>query len=448
MPGPEPKRRRILAAMLAAAMLPSGIAGAQSVDGASRRALEETERQLEQRRAEAEAVSEAREATRADLGKVRRQLVEIAERLQDEESELALIQQRLDRLGEQKEQRLEALRRQRHELEEVLAHLSRLARRSPTAMLASAGTPLDTYRGVRLVAAVGAGLADRGERLKAELGQVAALREAIEVEHGRSRAQIVEMAARRGALAGLVDGKARLEALLADKGQKVDREVVRLAREAGDLRDLVERLSAAEAERRQDEAARAEAERQTALVLLEAAARQRQRLGGLLPPPVPGHKPAGQAETVVVSAVAQPRLPALARFSETRGTLPMPARGRVVVGFGQHDSVGQLSRGLTIETLEQAQVVAPFDGEVVFAGPFRGYGLLVIISLGEGFHVLLSGMSRLYGVIGQQVLASEPVGEMGTGAVAHPMLYVELRRRGEPIDPFPWMAAAKGKTSG
>ena len=85
---------------------------------------------------------------------------------------------------------------------------------------------------------------------------------------------------------------------------------------------------------------------------------------------------------------------------------------------------------------------------MVFSGEFRDYGLLLIISLGEEYHLLLSGMSRVYGIVGQHVLAGEPLGEMGPIDGAAPTLYVELRRGGKPINPLPWMAAAKGKVSG
>jgi septal ring factor EnvC (AmiA/AmiB activator) len=83
----------------------------------------------------------------------------------------------------------------------------------------------------------------------------------------------------------------------------------------------------------------------------------------------------------------------------------------------------------------------------VFAGPFRGYGLLLILSQGEGYHILLAGMSRLYAVTGQPVLAGEPVGEMGPEG-SDTTLYVELRRQGEPINPLSWITADKGKVSG
>jgi septal ring factor EnvC (AmiA/AmiB activator) len=126
----------------------------------------------------------------------------------------------------------------------------------------------------------------------------------------------------------------------------------------------------------------------------------------------------------------------------------MPVLGRVIRPYGAKNKLGQASRGIVVATRSEAQVVAPFDGEVVYAGTFRDYGLLLIMSLGEGYHILLSGMSRLYGAVGQPVLAGEPIAKMGTIDAEGPRLYLELRRRGEPINPLPWMSAAKRKVSG
>jgi septal ring factor EnvC (AmiA/AmiB activator) len=93
-------------------------------------------------------------------------------------------------------------------------------------------------------------------------------------------------------------------------------------------------------------------------------------------------------------------------------------------------------------------VVAPYDGEIVFAGQFRGYGELLIIAHGEGYHTLLAGMTRIYGVVGQRLLSGEPVGLMGEGSKGVPRLYVELRRNGAAINPVPWLAASERKVSG
>ena len=84
----------------------------------------------------------------------------------------------------------------------------------------------------------------------------------------------------------------------------------------------------------------------------------------------------------------------------------------------------------------------------MFAGPFRGYGQLLIIEHGGGYHVLLAGLSRVDGTVGDEVLEGEPVGVMGSPPGLKPKLYFELRRNGRPVNPLPWLAARKDKVSG
>jgi septal ring factor EnvC (AmiA/AmiB activator) len=105
------------------------------------------------------------------------------------------------------------------------------------------------------------------------------------------------------------------------------------------------------------------------------------------------------------------------------------------------------ARGIVLETRPGAQVIAPYDGQVVFAGPFRGYGLLLIIEHAEGYHTLLAGMARVDSAVGQHLLVGEPVGVMGQ-AEGKPRLYVELRHNGQPVNPLPWLTAHKTKVTG
>jgi septal ring factor EnvC (AmiA/AmiB activator) len=72
----------------------------------------------------------------------------------------------------------------------------------------------------------------------------------------------------------------------------------------------------------------------------------------------------------------------------------------------------------------------------------------LIIAHGEGYHILLAGISRIDSVVGQRVLAGEPVGVMRKLKDGNPSLYIELRRKGEPINPLPWMVASQKKVSG
>jgi septal ring factor EnvC (AmiA/AmiB activator) len=117
--------------------------------------------------------------------------------------------------------------------------------------------------------------------------------------------------------------------------------------------------------------------------------------------------------------------------------------GRIIGRFGQTLSTGLTRKGMRLQTASGAQVVAPYEGRVVYAGKFRGYGELLIIEHGEGYHSLLSGLARIDNTIGQWVVAGEPVGVMGRPDSRKPVLYVELRRNGQPINPLPWLAAHK-----
>ena len=127
-----------------------------------------------------------------------------------------------------------------------------------------------------------------------------------------------------------------------------------------------------------------------------------------------------------------------------RGQFLLPVRGTVTKSFGQESGPGT-EKGVTIETRLDAQVVAPYDGQIVFSGPFRGYGLILIIDHGDGYHSLLVGLSRADGAVGQWVVAGEPVGSMGHPESGKPALYVELRRHGKPVNPAPFLAARNDK---
>jgi septal ring factor EnvC (AmiA/AmiB activator) len=140
----------------------------------------------------------------------------------------------------------------------------------------------------------------------------------------------------------------------------------------------------------------------------------------------------------------KPALP----FAQAKGRLPLPAQGRRIIGFGERAHTNR-SSGIVIETRAGGQVISPMDGWVVFAGVFRSYGQILIINGGDGYHMLLAGLSQIDVQLGQFVLAGEPVGLMSgapRGGDAKPpanapVLYVELRKDGRSIDPDPWWAS-------
>ncbi|MGH7246911.1 MAG: murein hydrolase activator EnvC family protein, partial [Pseudomonadota bacterium] len=143
------------------------------------------------------------------------------------------------------------------------------------------------------------------------------------------------------------------------------------------------------------------------------------------------------------------RLAPAVAFADTRGQLHLPVNGVPISRFGDPNATGGTQKGLSIATRAGAEITSPCDGWVVYAGPFRSYGQLLILNAGGGYHVLLAGMERISVDLGQFVLTGEPVAVMGDGVrlpVAvdirskKPVLYVEFRKDGAPIDPSPWWA--------
>ena len=140
------------------------------------------------------------------------------------------------------------------------------------------------------------------------------------------------------------------------------------------------------------------------------------------------------------------RAPRNQPFSKLRGRLQLPVHGTPVSRFGENSGFGARSQGITLRTRQGAQVVAPYEGRVVFAGPFRNYGLILIIAHGEGYHTLLVGLSKLQAVVGQHLMTGEPMGTMGGDK--RRSLYIELRRKGKPINPNPWWLRRGERVSG
>ena len=420
----------------------------------------------------------AREAAlAAELEGLQGKLVAAAAGAQQAEQQLADMSVTLARLEEEEHAKAAALAHRRAQTALTLAALERLALRPPDALLAAPGTPLDTVRGALLLKTAVPALSARSAALKAELVELTRLRAQI----AESRAALLRASEERiqaaDAIASLIDAKAALLAKTEGERRKTAEKAKMLAEEASDVRELLAKLSAEE-ERRKAEAdakraaaaaeeAKAEADRMAALAAaaardrpakpaqpasepdLSAPAPQTAEEGDFLTLPQP--PPASPQPTTVaalgpkaIPLVEQPNL--VRPFPSDPASLLMPARGRVARLFDASAAASPLSKGIVIETLPRAQVIAPFDGHVVFQGPFRGYGAILIIEHSGGYHTLLSGLGRIDVAVGQWLIAGEPVGVMSSSG--RPELYVELRRASQPIDPLPWLQISGDKVKG
>jgi len=318
---------------------------------------------------------------------------------------------------------------------EVLAALQRIGHRPPPAILVRPEDALSSVRSAILLGAVVPDLREAADQLAADLQQLQALRVEMERERDRLRADATALLEERTRVQLLVEQRrserVRSVAALEDE----EKRAVGLAEQATSLKDLIARM-----EVEIEAAAKAKAEAEAAAAKnreLAAADRDRRKPKSL-----------GNAD----------RLAPAVSFADAKGLLPLPASGQIVRNFDVDDGIGGKTLGMSMATRGGGQVSSPADGWVVYAGPFRSYGQLLIINAGDGYHVLLAGMDEIDVQLGQFVLAGEPVATMASPKLAsadpadivstQPVLYIEFRKDGSSIDPAPWWAASSDEKVG
>jgi septal ring factor EnvC (AmiA/AmiB activator) len=116
-----------------------------------------------------------------------------------------------------------------------------------------------------------------------------------------------------------------------------------------------------------------------------------------------------------------------------------PADGPTIHRFGEPLTGGGRASGITIATAKGARVAAPDSGIVQYVGPVKGWGVILILRLPGGYHLVLAGLDRANVGVGQSVAAGAPVGWMTDGKQSPSELYLEVRERGAPVDPARWL---------
>jgi len=134
------------------------------------------------------------------------------------------------------------------------------------------------------------------------------------------------------------------------------------------------------------------------------------------------------SQTARLAALPAPDFTGAARAGKS---YRLPAAGKVVVGMGERSGESVRARGLTLATPPGAPVNAPAMARIAYAGPFRGYGDIVILDHGHGWATILAGLELVTATGGELVQAGAPIGHMGRD---DPRLTIELRHNGQPID--------------
>ena len=440
----EPERlRRVLPPLIVAAFLCIPAHAAETPE----QRLKSVEKQLDETRAREAQFAREAAALDAEIAGLRNDSIAAAKASQEHEAALSALEARLAVLGAEEGRKSEALNRHRTQQMRLLMALERLARNPPEGLALAPGDPIDALRSALLLGAAIPPLEIEARALRQEIAALALLRQQIAESQSRHRAERFDLDTEQERLAALIERKTVLQRQAAHGVEESGQRQAQLAAQAGDLQQLIERLSA---ERRLRDAAEAQKRQEE-----EAQRREAERVARLAEPPPdkPDDKPGVESQTAVEAALPPPpRLdpskPANLRpFAGAHGHLVYPVSGELMRRYGENDELGVVSKGITFETRPAAQVIAPYDGRVLFAGPFRGYGQILIIEHGDGYHSLLAGLDRVESPVGQWLVAGEPIGAMPKGTTK-PHLYLELRHNGQPINPLPWMATRDEKVSG
>lgn len=402
-------------------------------------AIKQREQELEAARARQKSAEEAQAKLKAEitsLGQDRtqlnQQLIDTAANVRAVETKIDEAEARLKTLNGREQQMRASLDSRRADIVEVLAALQRAGRRTPPALLVRPEDALQSLRTAMLLGAVVPELRGRAEKIAGELGELVALRKNIASERDQLASDRDRVRSDQTRLTALVDERQRQQAAREKDLDAESSRAIALSKQVGDLQGLITRME-------QDLQSAAKAAEKAA-----EAARQAEA------------KAAASANINSGPAAFKDRsrtTPAIA-FASAKGLLPLPVNGNKIRDFGGSDGVGGAQKGISLATKPGSQVTTPCDGWVVYSGPFRSYGQLLILNAGGGYHVLIAGMERISVNIGQFVLTGEPVATMGsTSQVAsilatnasQPVLYVEFRKDGTPIDPGPWWAANEGE---
>jgi len=355
----------------------------------------------ERRAAEARSARLERQAVaaRSAAEKTAHEAAALAARVQQAEAGIAAAEARIDLVDRERARLREQLGQEQRPVVQLTAALQQFSRRPVSLSVLRPGSVREVvYLRAMLDTAVPQVRA-RTAALRGRIARSRRLREEAEQAAGVLRAEEKSLDERRTQLAAL---ETRQRIASREAGGTAAREAERalaLSEQARDLDTLVDRL--------------------------DRDADLRSRLAAL---PGPLLRPERPEDAKLSESAPRPT----ASDEAAPAPYQLPVSGRTIVGFGAPEE-GGMSTGLTLAPRAGAQVVAPAAGRVAFAGPYRGYGQIVIIEHAGGWTSLVTGLDRTDVSVGQELLGGSPIGVAGPG---RPTITLELRRSGEPVNPL------------
>jgi septal ring factor EnvC (AmiA/AmiB activator) len=372
---------------------------AQSADPDKLESL--TKAEEDARRKEAE-LAKKRDAIASEVSKLKKDLVRNASQAEKFEREGQSLESKLADLDMKANELNQAIYGDRQTLTRLLAALQRIENNPPPPLATQPKDAAEAARAARLMATVSRDLKTRADILAARLEDSQKIRGEIEQKRLSLAANEKTLAKRRAQISQLVGQKSNLEKSVAKDREAALREVSKLASEAKSLRELIESFEAATA--------------------------------SVAPRVKPGSKLTKPRSSIASKPVKLPK--GVTKFASAKGKLRAPVPGRITRNYGSGE------KGMTVSTRSKAQVISPYAGRIEFAGAFKNYDNVVILNVGSGYFILMTGMGETYVETGENVRIGEPLGLMPFNAKGASNLYIEFRKNGGTINPKPWLGSA------
>ncbi len=351
--------------------------------------------EIETRKARQAKLQSTAEALQQQQRALRQRIIALAKDLQNIDTERDRLETRLSELAVTENQFDEDLQHDRAALSRLLAGLQAMQKQPAPAFAVHADDALAAVQGALVLTSVVPSMQARADGLRDQLTELLAIRRRMDKQSAALVVAERDAATARADLNAAMADKAQAEKKARADAAREAQAIRKLVREARNLRDLTNRLNR----------------------------RLKQR--------------------------AKPAPAPTGNFGGARGLLPLPVSGQVTGRYGERNENGVARQGLSISARPGAQITAPYDAQVLYSGPFRQYGGIVILGVAGGYQMILAGLNQTQSFVGQEILAGEPVGvladntdnhdELGVGSSGRSQLYMELRYKGEPVDPTPWL---------
>ena len=285
--------------------------------------------------------------------------------------------------------------------------------RQPPALIVSPEKASDAVQTAMLLSHITPRIQARGDELAKEIEQLTKLEQGVRREQARLNAAEATLALKTAEIEKLAMAKRAHYEDLSSEAESLRKKVAEISSKADSLKALIAGLEA-----EAPSAPRSKPTPRTQFAALDPSRPGIKRPSRKSEPVPSGLKPLGSSEI---------------------GAMQRPASGLVAQNWGDRTPGGGKAEGITIVTRPGAQVIAPVDGQIRHAEPFRSYGQLLILRTSDGYHILLYGMGTIFGTPGQTVQAGEPVGRMAERVSPPPELTLEVRKDGRPMNPAKWM---------